>query len=441
MDFFEYIRQKKIIIVLLVMILLGGMLHFCWNHSSALKKTTEAQETPTATDNKTASPTNSDVYIEPKVFSLNFRSTLDSTHMTTTVKWKKIEHASSYTITCSVRKNGDWEKIDEKTIAATEGKTSYTNKFVYGKTYMYELNVYQNVAGEELYLLKPGSGAELFFIDCKAPQIIQANDNISLVKKAKRNFVKLAFNYYSYYGDCIIPDGFEIYRGESKHQMKLLEQIGIDINKKKSTPQIYKDKTVQEGKNYFYQIRSYVTVNGQKKYGKKSDIWELSTDDSWGFCKTKVIVSEKEKINQIQIVLTSKDNKMIYFGKKYKQSNAVIFSFDNDIGYDDSDLKLNEISYKYKKSEKYQTLSDEDVISIKPGMKLYIRFARKNHKKFYNPIRTNGNTESNNICIYLFSYKNHNAFLHIQASDDYGSFDESLNYIKWRKEDEPWAWD
>lgn len=438
MDFFEYIRQKKIIIVLLVMILLGSMLHFCWNHSSVLKKTTEAQETPTATDNKTASPTNSDVYIEPKVFSLNFRSTLDSTHMTTTVKWKKIEHASSYTITCSVRKNGDWEKIDEKTIAATEGKTSYTNTFVYGKTYMYELNVYQNVAGEELYLLKPGSGEELFFVDCKAPQIIQANNNISLVKKAKRNFVKLAFNYRD---DCIIPDGFEIYRSESKHQMKLLERIGIDVKKKKSTPQVYKDKTVQEGKNYFYQIRSYVTVNGQKKYGKKSDIWELSTDDSWGFCKTKVIVSEKEKIKQIQIVLTSKDNKMIYFGKKYKQSNAVIFSFDNDIGYDDSDLKLDEISYKYKKSGKYQTLSDEDVISIKPGMKLYIRFARKNHKKFYNPIRINGDTESNNICIYLFSYKNHNAFLHIHASDDYGSFDESLNYIKWRKEDEPWAWD
>lgn len=430
------IKKQKIIIALACSVLFVLFGYVYWSGQSTSERKREPVNTSVPMESQEETPNIEEGYIKPKRFSLHYRSELNSQKMITTIRWNEIEHASKYVITSYMRKKGEWEKIEEETITAGE-ETIYQHKFSYGKTYKYEMAVYQNVAGDDLYLLDPGSEDTTFFLTSRAPKIFWSDSYMYMNKKKKKQeFVKLAFCYED---DCLAPVGCEIYRGESKDQMVLLDTI--DAKDKKSGVQIYKDKTVQEGKNYFYKIKSFILVDGEKRYGKKSDIKELSSDDSWGICQTRFIISPKNKVDYFQVVLTSQDNQTVYFGKNYKnkiiyygqhkRKTAVVFFCDGDIVGTDVDLGLDEISYKYKKSQQYMTLSDEDIISIKPGEKLYLRFARKDHKKFANPVQLH---QSNTVSIYLFSYKGHLSFL------DITSFDESLNYVKWRKEDDRTYW-
>ncbi len=381
------------------------------------------ENTADANDSSDDNNSGSNGPVTPKTFALNFRTKLNLKRMTATVKWKTVENASKYVITCSVQKKGDWEEVEEKTIPAGE-KTSYQHKISVGKNYRYEVNVYQNVDGKEYYLLKPGID-NACYIDCSAPDIIWDDSDWYVdLEKGQQEFVKLAFTVPDY---CFAPTGFEIYRGLPEEDMELLDTIEA-AKKTKNNLYIYEDNTVQNGSPYSYKIRSYVELKGKRIYGEEAENRTVSAENFWGSCKTELIVPEQKKIDAIEVVITSQEDKVIKWGKKYTGKNMLSFFVGQEIGDTNSSLGLDEISYKMKESEEYKVLAPGDTVLINSKNKLYIQFARKDHQKFKNPVAAGDKPQIDNVCIDMFFFKGHHSFLHIT------DFAESVNHIKWREE-------
>lgn len=375
----------------------------------------------------------SDGPVTQKTFSLDFRTKINQKKMTAAVKWKKAEGASKYVMTCSVQKKGDWEKIEEKTIPADQ-ETVYRHKISVGKSYRYEVNVYQNVDGKEYYLLKPGVD-NACYIDCNAPDIVWEGSGWYVdPAEGQREYVRLGFSVSNNY---FAPTGFEIYRGLPGDEMELVDTIGAAEQTKKK-PFVYEDDTVQSQTPYSYRIRSYVEVHGKRIYGKKSDGREVSTEISWGSCKAELIVPETKKIEGLEVVVTSQEDKVIKWGKKYNGENMLSFFTGARMGETDSSLGLDDISYKLSKTEEYKTLAPGDTVLINPKSKLFIRFARKDHAEFKNPVAADGGPEAkneknaknvcDNVCIDMFFFKGHHSFLHIT------DFAEGTGHIKWRED-------
>ena len=354
--------------------------------------------------------------------NLKFRAEFNLEKGIVAVRWKNIPQATRYVISSYKRVKKEWKKIDEKTVYPDE-KCVYKNRIVYGRKYKYEIEVYENFEGREL--LCSIASDDCLVVSGKVGEVLWQEDDMP-VTTGKENSINLAFRASEGEGiiNDFLPSCFEIYRGESEEQMFLLDTI--DVKKNKEISYKYKDKKVKKGVNYFYKIKSYITVDGVKRYGE-SDIKELSLDDSWGECKIELLNSKKNKLDKIELVLTSKEgNKPLKLGKKFvKDKDILKFHFDGNIsGFG---FRLDEILYKREKSQKYRILSATDEILIKPNEKIYICFRRKNHKKFDNPITVDGTMEANMLSVYLFEYKGHKAFL---SANFIGK--EWVSYIKWK---------
>ena len=391
----------------------------------------EAEKAPSLTKNIELKPNAepSATNFEEEYYDINdldFRAEFNLEKQIVTVRWKKFPQVTRYAIRCYKRVKKEWEKIDEKTVYPDE-KSVYRNRIIYGKMYKYEIAVYENFKGREL-LCSIGSD-DCLIVSGKVGAVLWQEDDMP-VTTGKKNSIELVFRPSE--GEGIIndfqPSCFEIYKGESVNRMFLLDTIDVKKNKKVSYK--YRDKKVKKGVNYFYKIKSYITIDGVKRYGESS-IKELSLDDSWGECKIELLNSKKNKLDKIELVLTSKEgNKPLKLGKKFvKDKDVLKFHFDGDIsGFG---FVLDEISYKREKSKKYRILSATDEILIRPNEKIYICFRRKNHKKFDNPITVDGTMEANMLSVYLFEYKGHKAFLSAHFTGK-----EWVSYIKWKDSEE-----
>lgn len=424
-------HKKWITILFLIVLVLFFAIVFLQDNFASKKELNTTNKLsvntePTADMKPTLTTNPDEEYFDIK--TLHFRAKLNSKKQIATIRWKTVPQAIRYVIKCYEEKqeNGDWKKIDEKTIYPSE-KNVYKNHISYGKDYKYEIAVYENSQGRELMCILK-NGEDSLFIRSTVPPISWSAEAMPMTTGKKKS-IDLAFSYLDGTIGHFEPSGFEIYRGETKKHMILLDTIKVT---KTSQLQKYQDKRAKKNINYFYQVRAYAQVNGKKVYGKKSPAKELSLDDSWGNCNVTFLTSSTETVDKIQMIITNTDKMLLKFGKKFVKRNKDVLRFFFDGEYHSPLFTLNdEISYKRKQSEQYRMLTETDEILIKPGENLYIQFMRKNHKEFYNPIEINGEMSSNMIVLYLFYYKGHNAFLDMDWIDE-----KWVSYIKWRDEDE-----
>lgn len=183
-------------------------------------------------------------YVLDTRFTLSPMTGVKAKTSTNSVKltWNKSAGVSGYEIQ-KRSKNGKWSRI-----ALTASASYQVNKLKAGQKYTYAVRAYVTVNGVKYYsdwvvltaVTKPGT-----------PTL-----KVSAAKKS----AKLTWNKQS-------ASGYVIYRATSKNG-KYKKIATIKSGKTTS----YKNGKLKSGKTYYYKIRAYKTVNGEKVYGAYSNI-------------------------------------------------------------------------------------------------------------------------------------------------------------------------
>lgn len=157
------------------------------------------------------------------------------------ITWSKVSGATGYALYRSTSQTGSWTRL------ATVKGTSYTDSTaIPGTTYYYTVKAYVTANGKNHYsgYVKTGVGTATSFVKPK----------MKSAQSVGFNSLKLTWSA----GNS--PDGYVIYRSTNSN-------IGWSkIATVKGTAVSYTDKTAAYNKQYYYVIRSYVTVNGTNYY-------------------------------------------------------------------------------------------------------------------------------------------------------------------------------
>lgn len=175
------------------------------------------------------------------------RSTV--TYNSIKLTWSKISGANGYEVYRSGSKNGTYTKIKTITDANT---LSYTNGgLTTGKTYYYKVCAYRTVSGKKVY------GAYSAVVS-GTPKL-----KATTLKKESQTYNSLKLSWKKIDG----ASGYEIYRSTSKS--------GTYKNAKTITSGStlsWTNSGLTTGKTYYYKVRPYRTINGNKVYGEFSEL-------------------------------------------------------------------------------------------------------------------------------------------------------------------------
>lgn len=336
---------------------------------------------------------------EYMITTFPIRTKIDIVRKEVKIKWKKDARDTKYVIFRSKRqKSGEW-KLWEEIATVSGNKESYIEKINLNEEYRYQINVYRNVNGYERFC-GPVNGAELCYATTKVAPVVWAND-FECENDNTLDILDLMFSYRHGRSGYIVPSGFEIYRGDTKSNLKRIGSINAVFDDDEI--QTYIDKKAKRGKAYYYRIRGYAEINGKKEYGKFSPVAQLSTDNSIGKFKATVLDNEKAEIGYLEIKLTSQvGNAPLKLGRKFhrksKETELIVFTFDGELVSDSGVLGLDKISYRYNQSEKWKELLNE-TITLKPDKTIYLKISRLDYQKFLNPMETSDYLNLN-MCSY-----------------------------------------
>lgn len=169
--------------------------------------------------------------------------------------WNRIELADGYEIYRSLSKNGKYYKV------ATTSKQAkgYVNLGIsIGNTYYYKVRAYRMYQGKKIY--GDFSNIEKILVNGQPPQCILTG------KIVNKENVELSWERVK------DADGYVVfYKVGSAKQMKQLASFSDDI------VGCY-HKKLTKGKIYWYGVRAYSVVKGERKYGKMSTLIELSLE-------------------------------------------------------------------------------------------------------------------------------------------------------------------
>lgn len=160
------------------------------------------------------------------------------------VSWNEIKSVTGYKVYRSTSKNGDYKLV--KTLKDSTS-TSYTDtKLTTGTTYYYKVMPYKSS--------KNGKASKV--VSAKA---VLEKAAITSAKNSAKKTVKLTWNKVSG------ASGYEVYRSTSKNgAYKLVKTV--------TSGSSYKDTKLSKGKTYYYKVRAYRTVDGEKVYGSYSSV-------------------------------------------------------------------------------------------------------------------------------------------------------------------------
>lgn len=167
-------------------------------------------------------------------------ASLDKYHDTLKVSWSKVEGADGYYV---YYKKSTWNSYQK---LGTTTALSYSKaKLADGAKYKFMVYPYMNI-GDQKYMTKNGKSSDYVYTLKKL--------NKPGVKKSSSSYVKVSWNN--------IPGetGYQIARSKSSTKnFKIVKRVS---SKYKST----KIKTPRY-KKYYYKVRAYKTVNGERIYG------------------------------------------------------------------------------------------------------------------------------------------------------------------------------
>ena len=164
------------------------------------------------------------------------------------VKWKKVSGASGYEVYRATSKTGKYTL--KKTV--TSGNTlSYTNTgLTIGKTYYYKVRSYVVVNDKKLY-------SDYSSIVYTKPKL--STPSVTLSAGSKKAYVK--------WKKVSGASGYEVYRSTSKTG----KYIKVKTLTSGNTTS-YTNTKLTSKKGYYYKLRAYRTVNGNKVYSSYSSI-------------------------------------------------------------------------------------------------------------------------------------------------------------------------
>lgn len=358
-----------------------------------------------------------------KIKKFRIRSTVDWEKKMATIYWKPMKKVSRYHMICYISQNGELEEAGEKDISVEgitgediteEGELFFTHPIAYGTKYEYEVRLYENIAGKECW-----KTTKEYELNAMVADLGLEND-----REETEEYARLTIYPYAYFA---APMGMQIFRGFNKEKMQLIDTVMWD-----ELSDLYPERKYNREKQYTdkqklnmacYQVRSFVDVEGKRYYGKKSDIKRFLAPGARGNMDVKVKISDKPQIKKMEIVLTNQSEQPIRAGipyiknyhKKYGDQYAfLIYDGENYPLVSATELQIDEISYKFHPSDPYQIFSEKDSVTINPGETIYLRFARKDHKKFKNFF-----TGSEKISIYFFQYLHEKVFLSTEIPHDW----------------------
>lgn len=163
------------------------------------------------------------------------------------ITWGKVAGASGYRIMRAESSKGSYKEI-----AKTGTTTSYIDKskVIPGKTYYYKVSAYRTVNGSKVYSTESSVKSAKPAI-AKAKATVTAQSKKAVVKWSKVNGAS----------------GYEFYYATSKNgSYKMAKRIT------KSTTVSFTHSKLKKGKTYYYKVRAYRTVDGQRVYGAYSNI-------------------------------------------------------------------------------------------------------------------------------------------------------------------------
>jgi hypothetical protein len=222
-----------------------------------------------------------------------------------------------------------------------------------GREYHYKVEASCEYSNTDRFAYDTDQMPDVLSADCSIYTGVGAaywSQEITKKEQIALGSITLAYYFGGSEEDGVEPEGVEIYRSTSGENYTLLKKGRVeDFSTKKSDfGKTYVDETVEQGKTYYYQVRAYAVVDGQKIYGKKSTPLKLTAAEPEGKYSLRVAREPSAYAQHMIVVLTS----------TAKKNGTLTLSV--------KDLE-NKISYQYQEAEDDDTDTDEADAEKKKG--------------------------------------------------------------------------
>jgi len=202
----------------------------------------------------------------------------------------------------STTKNGNYKEVTKST------DNKFSIEVCYGCTYYYKAKSYT------------GKGKNIKYSSYSNPVLVESKIDAPTIKKGSGNSLVFTDKNNG------AVSGIEILYSTSKNgTYKLLKKTAIKNNGSVSI-------SVDEGKTYYYKVRSYVTYDGQTSYSNYSNVVSLS--------KTVVVTTPKLSAKVVPLMRSDSKKFELSVDKLAKDETLIFYKWDDKANaYKEIDLK------------------------------------------------------------------------------------------------------
>ncbi len=180
-----------------------------------------------------------------------------SDYKTAKITWKAVANADGYEVYRSTSKNSGFKKTASVTKTSAADSSLKT-----GKTYYYKVRAYAKINGNDVY----------------SKYSAVRSVKTSLGKTGKLSLRTGKAKVTVTYGKVKGASGYQIYRSTKKSGgFKCVKTI------KSGSTVKFVNKNLKKGKNYYYKVRAYRTVDGKKVYGAYSSVKKVRVYTTYNY--------------------------------------------------------------------------------------------------------------------------------------------------------------
>lgn len=226
------------------------------------------------------------------------------------ISWSAVSRARSYVISRSENNGDKWKVL--KTLSPKN--TSFTDETAkMGMEYHYTVQAYCEYSKTDYFAYSKKQMPESLETECEIYTGVGDAfwDKEAAQKKQKIGSISLTYSFGSNGKEAVEPEGVEIYRGTAKNKLQLLERgLVKDISTQDfDFGRSYMDKTVEQGKSYYYQVRAYAVLDGKRVYGKKSSVLKMQAAEPEGIYSVRLVKEPGSYSSDIAVAITSVQKK------------------------------------------------------------------------------------------------------------------------------------